>query len=442
MTYEKLLYQHMKKVLVITYYWPPSGGAGVQRMLKFVKYMPGFNVEPFVLTIHEDKAFYPIKDASLLKDIHPDLKIVKTKNTEILKFFSSLLPKKEIPHSGFANHNKNTFASKVLRFLRGNLLIPDARKSWVNSAFKEACKLIEQEKIDTIIISTPPHSSQIVGLKLKKKYPNLKWIADLRDPWTDIYYYKDLLHTSLAKKIDLKYERDVVQQSNSILVVSKGIKEMFADKYTGIENKIYVIPNGFDEDDFKVESYPPTNEFLISHTGTIAESYNPKIFFSALEKIVAANKEKCKIRVLFIGKNSPDFKALGKTYHVSNYIEYKDYVPHQEVITYLKNTTCLLLIIAETANQKGLLSGKLFEYLAAKKPIIAIGPKAGDAEEILSLSEAGKMFSRDEETQLVSYIEAKIEDWLKNPNLDLTHNKIDLYSRKNLTKQLCDIIKK
>ena len=431
----------VKKVLVITYYWPPSGGAGVQRMLKFVKYMPSFNVEPFVLTIHEDKAFYPMKDTSLLKDIHPDLKITKTQNTEILKVFSGLLGKKEVPHSGFANHNKNTFASKVLRFLRGNLLIPDARKSWINSAYKEACKLIEQEKIDTIIISTPPHSSQIVGLKLKKKYPKLKWIADLRDPWTDIYYYKDLLHTSWAKKIDLKYEREVVQQSDSILVVSKGIKEMFADKYKGTTNKIHVIPNGFDEDDFKVTSHPPTNEFLISHTGTIAESYNPKIFFSALEKVVTAYKEKCKIRVLFVGKTSPDFKAMGATYNVANYIEYKDYVPHQEVITYLKNTTCLLLIIAETANQKGLLSGKLFEYLAAKKPIIAIGPKAGDAEDILNLSEAGQLFSRNEEAQLVSYIEEKIEDWLKNPNLDLTHNKIDLYSRKNLTAQLCKIIK-
>lgn len=402
--------------------------------------MPDFGVQPFVLTIHEDKAFYPIKDITLLKDIHPYLKIVKTRNTEILKVFSTLLPKKEVPHSGFANHNKNTFISKVLRFLRGNLLIPDARKSWVRSAYKEACKLIEKEKIDTFIISTPPHSSQLIGLKLKKKYPHLKWIADLRDPWTDIYYYKDLLHTNWAKKIDLKYEREVIEQADAILVVSNGIKEMFTDKYKNIQDKTYAIPNGFDEDDFKIPSNPQKNEFLISHTGTIAESYNPKIFFSALEKVVSKYKDKCKIRVLFVGKTSPDFKALGATYHVSNYLEFKDYVPHQEVINFLKNTTCLLLIIAETTNQKGLLSGKLFEYLAAKKPIIAIGPKHGDAEEILNTCEAGKMFSREQEEELVNYMCEKMEEWLKNPDLDIQNNKIDSFSRKNLTAQLCKVI--
>jgi len=426
--------------LVITYYWPPSGGAGVQRMLKFVKYMPDFGVQPFVLTIDENKAFYPIKDATLLKDISPDLKIVKTKNTEILKVFSTLLPKKEVPHSGFANHNKNTFISKILRFLRGNLLIPDARKSWVNSAYKEACKLIEEEKIDTFIISTPPHSSQLIGLKLKKKYPHLKWIADLRDPWTDIYYYKDLLHTNWAKKIDLNYERKVIEQADAILVVSNGIKEMFTDKYKNIEAKTYAIPNGFDEDDFKIPSNPPKDEFLISHTGTIAESYKPEVFFSAFEKVISKYGRRCKIRTLFVGKTSPNFKTLAATYHVADYVEHKDYVPHEQVITFLKNTSCLLLIIAESANQKGLLSGKLFEYLAAKKPIIAIGPKHGDAEEILNTCEAGKMFSREQEEELVHYMCEKIEEWLKNPNLDLPNTKIDSFSRKNLTAQLCKVI--
>ncbi len=402
--------------------------------------MPSFGVQPFVLTIDENKAFYPIKDATLLKDISPDLKIVKTKNTEILKVFSTLLPKKEVPHSGFANHNKNTFVSKVLRFLRGNLLIPDARKSWVRSAYKEACILIEEEKIDTFIISTPPHSSQLIGLKLKKRYPHLKWIADLRDPWTDIYYYKDLLHTNWAKKIDLNYEREVIEQADAILVVSNGIKEMFTDKYKNIETKTHAIPNGFDEDDFKILSNPPKDEFLISHTGTIAESYKPEVFFSAFEKVISKYGSRCKIRTLFVGKTSPNFKTLAAKYHVADYVEHKDYVPHEKVITFLKNTSCLLLIIAESANQKGLLSGKLFEYLAAKKPIIAIGPKHGDAEEIITTCEAGKMFNREQKEELVHYMCEKIEEWLKNPNLDLQNNKIDSFSRKNLTAQLCKVI--
>lgn len=428
-------------MLVITYYWPPSGGAGVQRMLKFVKYMPHFAVEPFVLTIHENSAFYPVRDNTLLKDVSPHLKIIKTTNTEILKVFSRFLKKKEVPHSGFANHNKNTLSSKILRFLRGNLLIPDARKSWVKAAYKEACLLIEKEKIDTFIISTPPHSSQLIGLRLKKKYPHLKWIADLRDPWTDIYYYNDLLHTAWAKKTDAAYEKQVLQQADAVLVVSKGLKELFSKKYTGTESKIEVIPNGFDEDDFEGPASSPQKEFLISHTGTIAESYNPKIFFSALQKIIQQYQNKCAIKALFIGKTDPGFKQLGRTYQVEKHITYQDYVPHQEVIHYLKNTTCLLLIIAETSNQKGLLSGKLFEYLAAKKPIIAIGPKGGDAEEILQQAHAGALFSRDEEDALVTHFASLIDAWLLNPNLDLNESHIKKYSRKNLTQQLCDLIK-
>jgi glycosyltransferase involved in cell wall biosynthesis len=351
------------------------------------------------------------------------------------------LGKKEVPHSGFANHNKDTFVSKAIRFLRGNLLIPDARKSWVNAAYKEACKIIEQEKINNIIISTPPHSSQLIGLKLKKKYPKLKWIADLRDPWTDIYYYKDLLHTSLAKKIDLQYERNVVAQCDDILVVSKSLKELFAEKYPAAKNKIHIIANGFDEDDFTLPSHPPTNEFLISHTGTIADSYNPQVFFIALKKVIAKYENKVKIRALFVGKTTPAFKQMAHTFGVERYIHYKDYVPHQEVTHYLKNTTSLLLVLPETANEKGILSGKLFEYLAAKKPVIAIGPVGGDAEEILLHAQAGKMFARNEEDALVKHMSELIEQWLQNSNLDLNASNINAYSRKNLTAQLCEVVK-
>ena len=430
----------LKKALIITYYWPPSGGAGVQRMLKFVKYMPAFNVEPFVLTIHEDNAFYPLLDKSLLKDISPNLKLVKTKNTEILKVFSSLLKKKEMPHSGFANHNKNTVASKLLRFLRGNLLIPDARRTWVNPAFKAACQLIEENKIDTVIISSPPHSSQLIGLKLKEKYPHIKWIADLRDPWTDIYYYKDLLHTSWAKKLDLKYEQEVMKKANSVLVVSDGIKESLSEKYADLATKIDVISNGFDEDDFLIPSQAPQHEFLITHTGTIADSYNPEMFFSALQKLISKYGTQCKIRILFVGKTFPTLKKLVEKHGLIQNVSYQEYVPHEEVVRIMKNTTCLFLIIAETTNQKGLLSGKLFEYLGAKKPIIAIGPKNGDAEDIINLCEAGKIFSRDQEKEMVDFLSEKVEDWLKNPNLDLAGGKIDVYSRKNLTSRLCKII--
>lgn len=430
----------VKKVLIITYYWPPAGGPGVQRMLKFAKYMPQFEVKPFVLTIDENHAFYPVKDNSLLKDISPEITVIKTKSAEPLKLLSRFMGKKEVPSSGFANHNKNTLASKILRFIRGNFFIPDARKSWAKRVFPEACRLIEQENVQTLIISTPPHSTQLAGLKLKEKYPHLTYIADLRDPWTDIYYYKDMLHTKWAKKLDAFYEQEVIKAANHILVVSPGIKEMFAAKYPGIALKITALPNGFDEDDFAIASNPPKGEFLISHTGTLADSYRPEVFFKAFKKL-ADTYSQYPVKALFVGKVSPGIRQIATDYKLGDKVTFKEYVPHEEVIKYQKNCTCLLLIIAEASNQKGLISGKIFEYLASRKPVIAIGPRHGDAEDILSYCEAGKIFSREEGDALLSYMEEKLIQWSKNSDLDMEGNKIDLYSRRNLTRQLCGFIK-
>lgn len=430
----------MSKVLLITYYWPPSGGAGVQRTLKFAKYLPEFGVEPIVLTIDESVASYPFLDASLLKDVRPELRVVKTKSRELLSTFKRFFPKVEVPHSGFANHNKTTFRSKVMRFVRGNLLIPDARVSWVKPAFREAVRLIEQEQIDTVYISSPPHSSQLVGLKLKKRFPNLRWIADLRDPWTDIFFYEDMLHTPLAKKIDASYERNVLEQADEILVVSKSIKASFAQKATSVESKIHVIPNGFDADDFNISSLPPTNEFLITHTGTMADSYQPDVLFSALKKAVQ-NYPDVNIRLLFVGKVTESIAVLAQKFGLEKQVSFVDYVPHSEITRYQKNTSCLLLVVPKTEGDKGILTGKLFEYLAARKPILGLGPSDGDANEIVKKCEAGFIFDRENETALENYLNNLIESWLINPNLDLPEGKSEEFSRRNLTQTLAHILR-
>ena len=430
----------MKKALVITYYWPPAGGPGVQRMLKFVKFMPLFDVQPFVLTIDEHSAFYPVTDQSLLKDIDPELAVTKTKGLEPLKMLSKVIGKKEVPSSGFANHDKKTVASKAMRFLRGNLFIPDARNSWVKPAYKAACRIIEKENIQNVIISSPPHSSQLIGLRLKKKYPNLNFIADLRDPWTDIYYYNDLLHTSWAKKADAAYEKEVLVTADHVTVVSNGIKEMFGEKVPGLRDKILVIPNGFDEEDFKIPSNPPRDEFLLMHTGTLADTYNPEVFFRVFRKLIDKYGERALLKAQFVGKFSPQVRAFVDRYDLAANVLFKEYVPHSEAVKHMRDCSALLLIIAEASNEKGLISGKIFEYLAARKPIVAIGPRHGDAEDIISGCEAGKIFSRTQEDELLGYLQELIERWLKNSNLDLQDNKIDLYSRKSLTRQLCHII--
>ena len=165
---------NLKKVLVITYYWPPSGGAGVQRSLKFVKYLSKMGFSPIVLTVDEAKASYPLNDQSLLKEVPKNVKVVRTNSFEPLNILSSIIGKKNVPYGGFANANKESKKQKFLRWVRGNFFIPDARVGWTKYAVDEARKIIKEEDIDCVYISSPPHSSQLIGLKLKQEFPAVR----------------------------------------------------------------------------------------------------------------------------------------------------------------------------------------------------------------------------------------------------------------------------
>ena len=195
----------MNKVLIVTYYWPPSGGAGVQRWLKFAKYLPEFGWEPIILTVDPQFAAYPVTDYSLNEDVPAGLRIYSTPATDYFSIYRK--DKSKIPTAGFANSMDDTLKGKFLRFIRGNFFLPDPRKGWNRYAFKKASDLIDSEGIKHVITTSPPHSTQLIGLKIKKKYPEIKWIADLRDPWTDIYYYKQFYPTLLSKRIDAGYEK-------------------------------------------------------------------------------------------------------------------------------------------------------------------------------------------------------------------------------------------
>jgi hypothetical protein len=175
----------MNKVLIVTYYWPPSGGAGVQRWLKFSKYLPEFGWEPIILTVDPEFAAYPVTDYSLSEGFPSSVKIFKTAATNYFRVYNK--DKTRIPTAGFANNKENTLKEKIMRFIRGNFFIPDPRRGWNSFAFRKACEIIETERIENIITTSPPHSTQLIGLNIKKKYPAINWIADLRDPWTDIY---------------------------------------------------------------------------------------------------------------------------------------------------------------------------------------------------------------------------------------------------------------
>ncbi|NCC98673.1 MAG: glycosyltransferase [Bacteroidia bacterium] len=420
-----------KKILIITYYFPPSGGSGVQRWLKFVKYLPEFNVEPIVLTVDEHYASYPQYDDSLMVDVAKDLRVEKTKTREILSLYKKISPTKEVPYGGFSNEKKPNLFQKISRFVRGNFFLPDPRRGWNRYAYKKACEIIEQENIQTFITTSPPHSTQLIGLKLKKRFPAIKWIADLRDPWTEIYYNKDLYQTKLARYINKHYEIQVLKTADKIITVSESCKSMF-EKKVDVKGKINVISNGYDEDDFSnVETNKDNSNFVISYIGVLSPQYEIDTFIAAVKQLSKTIKQKLLIR--FVGQVYQGSKD--KLDNLGLKIEYVDYVPHKTAVSYMLSSDILLLIIPNISDNKGILTGKLFEYIAAKQQIALVGPVNGDAANIINKCGMNGVFAYGDSLSLSNFIEK-----VYNNEICCLNYNSKYYSRKFLTEQLSEII--
>jgi len=429
-------------LLYISYYWPPSGGPGVQRGLKFCKYLPQTGVQPTVLTVDENQAAYPLLDPSFAKEVPPGLQVHHTATSEPFEYYKKLSGKKEIPYSGFANQKaKDSLLDKVFKFVRGNLFIPDARVGWNKHAIKKADELLAGGKYKAILTTSPPHSTQLIGLKLKKKH-KLPWIADLRDPWTNIYYYDQLYHTALAKRLDQRYERQVLEQADAILVTSEDTKRLFLNKPVKLNaDKIHVIPNGYDEEDFTVLSTSPQDTFLITYTGTITESYNIDVFLKVIAHLMSVHNE-INYKLRFVGKVSESMKQRIEKAGVQGITEFIPHVPHREAIRYLMESTVLLISTPEVAHGNVPVPAKLFEYLASNKPIVAIGPVHSDMDRIIDECGAGRLFHYTAYDLMLDHMTQWSKAWKINPNLDLPYINHSRFSRRALSAELAGLIKK
>ena len=418
---------YLRKVLIITYYWPPSGGAGVQRWLKFSKYLPEYGWQPVILTVDPEYAAYPVTDYSLIADLPDSLKVYTTPSIDYFSYFKK--NKTNIPSAGFANNLDNTFKGKFLRFVRGNFFLPDPRRGWNSYAFKKACELIETEGIKNIITTSPPHSTQLIGLKLKKKYPSIKWTADLRDPWTDIYYYKQFYPTILSKAVDLRFEKNVLKNADKIFTVGPSLKTLFSSKIKGLEDKIEVITNGYDGSDFKDILKKSPSRFTITYVGTLSDIYPVEGLISAVNSL--------DLLLRFVGTVSEKTRIMLEENIPAESLEFQPYVTHDESIKFMMSSSLLLLIIPLHQSNKSIITGKLFEYLATGLPILCLGPVGGDADEIIKRCKAGKT--------IVYYDTEKISTFLsdirENPLLSdgLT---IRSFSRLNLVKRIAEVLDK
>lgn len=428
----------MKKILFLSYYYPPSSGAGVQRPLKLSKNLPQFGIDPIVITVDPAKASYAGFDEHLLEEVPAQLRVYRTNTHEHYKYYKWLV-KKNIPTAGFANESNPSLLQKIARFIRGNFYFPDPRKGWNESAFQQAKKLIQEENIDTVFTTSPPHSTHLIGMRLKKEL-GVRWICDLIDPWTDIYYFKQLYHLPYALNINKRMERQVLEQADALITCSYHFRNLFLTKTPLIKaDDFKILYYGYDEKNFEHRiSQPSTSEFIITYTGTIADIYYPQALFRAIKKITETTDVPVKLR--FVGLASSGIQKLIHASGIESMTEFTGLVPHNDSLEYLLKSTVLLLIVPQNENNEGIIPGKIFEYFASRKPVISLANPKGDVAQLITDNQFGKSFAHEEEEEMYSYLLALVEAWKVNPNLDLPTSDLTRFESVYQTKMLADII--
>ena len=429
----------MKRVLIITYYWPPSGGSGVQRWLKMSKYLPENAWQPVIYTAED--AEYPVEDPSLEKDVAPETEVIRRPIVEPYSFYKKFLgiKKGEKVKAGFINEGakKTGWKENLSVWLRGNLFIPDARCWWIKPSVKYLTKYLKEHPVDTIISTGPPHSMHLIARALHKKF-NIPWVADFRDPWTDIDFYKDLKLTRYADRKHHRLENQVLTEATRVVTVgwdcAKGLESHGA-------KDVIVITNGYDfdcpileTDENLSQRQQETSLFTMSHIGIIGANRNPETFWQAIAELDLS------IKIRLIGQVDNSVIESIKRNNIEKYVEIISYIPHNQVIEEQKKSDVLLLFVNNTPNAKGILTGKLFEYMASGRPILCIGPEDGDSARILNETQTGVTIGFDDKEKMKSVILDLYKKYQENQLVTNDIQAVEKYSRRNLTKDFVNIL--
>jgi len=425
----------MKKVLIITYYWPPAGGPGVQRWLKFVKYLPEFDIEPIVYC--PENPCYPTLDSTLSDDLSDNITILKHPIRDPLRFLKFFFKTKTKAYANglIPTASKQSILDRFLIFIRGNFFIPDARIFWVKPSYNFLSDYISNNKVDTIITTGPPHSLHLIGMRLKAKHL-IKWFCDFRDPWVDINYHQQLRLTKYAKKQHLMLEKKVLYKADHIIVTSAQTKLLFSNK---TNQPITVVTNGFD--DASNSNVKMDLNFTLTHIGFLSSQRNPSILWDVLSELIHELTDfKEKFKLVLVGIVSVDAINAINAFGLEPYLDIIDTVSHFDAAKYQRKSQVLLLLEGNTKAATYIIPGKLFEYVNAQRPIIAIGPQPSDIKSILEETNTGNYFKYDEKEALKHQI-IELFTAYKNNNLCVNPREIERYSRRNCTKQLSQILK-
>ncbi len=426
-----------KQALIITYYWPPCGGSGVQRWLKFAKYLREFGWEPIVYTVKNGE--YPALDESLLKDVPEGMEIIQSEIWEPYQWYKKFVGRRKDDRMkpGFIiEKGKMSLREKFSRWVRGNFFIPDARKFWIKPSVKFLVERLRANPVDVIISTSTPQSSHMIALGVKRK-TGIPWLADFRDPWTTIYFFKDLGLSKAAEAKHKQMEADVIREADAVTVVGAHLR---GDLMGIVNRKIEVIPNGYDDSDIAGSGESMAADFCLTYIGMFMDTQNHEALWNGI--LDARNSDPqfaADFRLHLVGNVDHSILASISRCGLDTCMERKNYVAHSEVGKLLSQSAVLLLSINKGANAKGILTGKLFEYLAARRPILCVGPVDGDAAAVISETGAGVTIPWEDAEGISRLLRKWYSDW-KSGKLVVESSGIEKYSRRELTGNLAKIL--
>lgn len=422
------------KVLILTYYWPPSGGGGVQRWMYFAIYLSKMGIKPKVITVDPQKASYPLIDNSQINMVE-NIETIYTNTFEPLKLYSLLKSgskNKEIPY-GSLGGSKGIF-SKIMAFVRANFFIPDARKGWTKYAINASTKILNKEKFDWIITTGPPHSTHLAGYYLSKKF-KIKWLADFRDPWSEIYFLNETYRFNFAKQRDLKLEKKVLNNADIITTVGPSMAKLLLKKINNSE-KLKVLYNGYDHELLQsIENNKHKNiKFTITHLGLLGSTQRFDSFINAL---LCSKIDMSDIQICLAGK--VDTKFLNSLNENKINVTHHNFLERKTALTQMKNSELLLLCPPMTGNTELIISTKTMEYLACSVPILGIGDTNSDASKLVAQQSFSGFFNPDNINQIADFLYLKYSNFKKN-NIEDNNFDATEYSRYNVSKELLKIL--